>query len=124
MKNLNSAALKNHQVKIKQVENSIKSLEAKRSLVQSELSTKHKELNVLQHELNKAKRSTLLVVSEHAMLRYLERVYKLDLEKLHLEIVPVAMRESILELGSGNYCVDSSFHIQVIDNVVVSVLDE
>lgn len=61
-----------------------------------------------------------LVVSEHAMLRYLERVELVDLQEIAALVLPEDKKETIKTLGSGKYPINDH-RVVVVDNVVVTV---
>lgn len=62
-----------------------------------------------------------IVVSEHALVRYFERVKQFDLEVVKKELLPEKVKEQIAVLGDGRYPVDS-FKIVIKNNTVVSVI--
>jgi len=68
--------------------------------------------------------STTLIESEHALLRYLQRVYKLDLSKIEAEISPKELFLKVQELGNGTYCCEGGFSAKVVDGVIVTILDD
>lgn len=61
-------------------------------------------------------------VSDHAIVRYLERVKGLDIKAIKEEIAPQHVRNQIRALGSGYYPVDGKFKIRVKNGVVITVL--
>ena len=66
-----------------------------------------------------------LVVSEHALLRYFERVLGYDLNALSRQLTPPETVAMIRQLGSGTYPVLVNGHkvrIRVQDRVVTTVL--
>jgi len=65
-----------------------------------------------------------LVVSEHALLRYLEPVYKLDIEKIHTEILIPKLLSQVEEFGNGTYRGEDNYSIKVVDGVVVTILEQ
>ncbi|MDD2358308.1 MAG: hypothetical protein PHX13_10400 [Thiovulaceae bacterium] len=118
-----SANIKNTQVLISKIETELQYLASQMHLVQENISVKNKQLQSYKEQLMKLQTSSKeLIVSEHATLRYLERVYKLDLEKLHREIVPASLKKQISSLGNGTYT-SEGFRIRVVDNMVVTVLE-
>ncbi len=69
--------------------------------------------------------SAQLVVSEHALLRYFERILGYDLDAISQELLPPATVAKIRQLGSGTYPVQVHGHparIRVQDRVVTTVL--
>lgn len=63
------------------------------------------------------------VVSEHALLRYLERVKGIDLDAVRDEILD-GRRSSIRQLGSCKFKTGDGLTIVVKDRVVVTVMDK
>ncbi len=62
-------------------------------------------------------------VSDHALVRYLERACDLDLDRVRNDIVPLDVQVAALVCGDGRYPIGNQF-IAVIKNfTVVTVLD-
>jgi hypothetical protein len=61
-------------------------------------------------------------VSEHALLRYLERVYNLSMEEIKEAIMPKDIIPVVKKLGSGKIPVGDSHKLIVKNMVVVSVV--
>lgn len=85
------------------------------------LRTLKDKLNAAYKRLNKIKHSTVQV-SDHAVLRYLERIKGLDLEAIKKEIMPGGSQRLPKALGNGTYPVHNSHRFRVVDGVVVTVL--
>ncbi len=116
----------------------LKSLESRASKQKAISSEIDKELQVLNQRksresklltsiLNEIKRlkglDKELIVSEHALLRYLERIMGINLEDIKHEILNDKVASSIKMLGNGTYPVEE-YKIVVKDGVVVTVLDK
>lgn len=118
-----------------QGKNTLKGLQTQKAKIDSRISLKKIEISSLQRELNEMEKSKRrieemissfsekqeLIVSEHAILRYLERVKEMDLDKIISEI----KSEKIMSLynalgGSGKYP-SRNFSIVVKDNVIVTI---
>lgn len=70
----------------------------------------------------KAKNSTKTVLfTEHAILRYLERVKGIDMEQTKKEMVPDLVTQQIRALGNGEYPV-GTHSVKVKDNTVITIL--
>lgn len=63
-----------------------------------------------------------IVVSEHAMLRFLERAMGVDLDELSRRVLDDDTRALIDELGDGKYPIDEGLRAIVRNRVVVSVV--
>lgn len=63
-------------------------------------------------------------VSDHALVRYIERKYNLDLELMKAEVMPLDrnLLNSIKALGDGKYPVGDSHRIVVKGNTITTVL--
>lgn len=64
-----------------------------------------------------------LVVSEHAILRYFERVMKFDIEEIKKKILPDEQENQIKVLGSGTFSVETH-RLKVRNGVVITILTD
>jgi len=64
-----------------------------------------------------------IVITEHAILRYLERVQKIDIENVKNEILSPVIKKQLLQLNNCKYPV-KDFFILVKDNKIVTVLKD
>jgi len=60
-------------------------------------------------------------VSDHAIVRYLERVKGLDIDAIRKELLPDDVRQATL-MGNGYYPVNGTHKVRVKDGVVITVL--
>lgn len=79
---------------------------------------KQKELNEIQQNINKM--NPTIVITDHALLRYFQRVLGYNLEEIKLKILSDKAKEDILKLNTCNYPMDG-FNLIVKDNVVVTI---
>ena len=113
--------------------NNLKALHTKKSGLEQEVAKLNKQQKKLTNEiaiklsqLNNTKKkideigSQGIVVSEHAILRYLQRVKSMDIEALSEEIVPKRTSCLIQKSGSGRYEVDD--YILIVNNGVVTTI--
>ena len=62
-------------------------------------------------------------ITDHAVLRYLERVKGLDLKEVRRELLPVEIEKQIRAVGcAGVYPVFKSHKLRVRDNTIITVL--
>ncbi len=121
MANLNSSRIKAIQVQIAKIEEDIKRYNNDISDIQMNISTKAQQIKNYKAELAKLQTaSSDIIISEHAIVRYIERVLKIDMEKLHKEIISDEFKKSVTKLGNGTYTHNNHF-IKVVDNVIVTV---
>lgn len=65
----------------------------------------------------------MTLVSDHAVVRYLERIEGVDIEAIKKKILPEHMVKMTKALGNGYYPVGDTHKIRVKDGIVVTVLD-
>ena len=68
-----------------------------------------------------------VTVSDHALVRYIERVLGVDVEQIRAEMLPPDAAAGLRRLGSGRYPMrgpDGPYHVVVKDGTVVTVLDD
>ncbi len=123
MQHLTGTKIKNLQVLLTKKELEKEELNREFNAIQSRRDKCNNQIQKYKNEIKQlSAASDSLIVSEHAIIRYLQRVYALDLEKITQEIVPPTLSKEIKELGSGTYKCEG-FAIKVVDGVVVTVLD-
>lgn len=69
--------------------------------IESQLKHHESESARLYYKLRKMRRSTELKVSDHALVRYLERVTGIDFEKIKEEVITPELVELYRKLGDG-----------------------
>lgn len=108
--------------------------------LESELETKIKKLKLQQAHFNrqitplvdqlkelraklKHKKPDTIKVSDHAIVRYLERVEHINMDDIKLQIVNPDNQKAINVLGDGIYPLKKHSHIRIVvqDNTVVTV---
>lgn len=68
------------------------------------------------------RRKPSLEFTDHAIVRYLERVLKMDLSKLKQQIVPKATKELIEILGDGEFpC--GEYNVVVKNKTIITVIE-
>jgi len=124
MKHLGGTKIKQYQTLISKAKLNKEELTEEYRALQSKMDKANSLIKRYQGELDKVvSKSNSLIVSEHAMLRYLERVYKLDLLKIEQEIASKNLYVQVEALGNGTYSCDESYSAKVVDGVVVTILD-
>ena len=124
MKHLDGAKIKNLQVMITKIKLEIDDLKTQQRSIGESMNKKLSMMQKYEEELQTIKeRAKDLILSEHAILRYLERVYKLDTNKLYEEIVTQELKHNYERLGNGSYSVQDCM-VKIVDNVIVTVLEK
>lgn len=121
----NSAKLKNLTTQLKKLEQERLHLDNEISSLGQQRNDLNRRLRKISDEIEKLKsnRSSKVVLSEHAILRFLERVKGFNLKELNSQILPDSSNSAIETLGSGRFPVGNPpTHFLVIrDRVVVTV---
>lgn len=121
---MSSASLKSLQTRLSKAKDHLKALNAEKNDVTSRISQVQSSIKSLEADIERfKKRSKGIVVSEHAMLRYLERVNGIDLKALAEAVLPETGRKVAESLGNGTYPVETH-RVKVRDGVVVTVLTD
>lgn len=69
----------------------------------------------------------MIKISDHAIIRYLQRVYKFDLDGLIAQIVPDTIDKAVKTIGDGGYLVNDkigSYKLIIRGGVVTTILDK
>jgi len=113
LKQLNTRAAK-LEVDIKEARLEAKDKQQYCSRLENQLSNVKKEIVKLE--------DSEIVVSEHAMLRYIERVMGVDLEAIQQRILTPAVTSLINNAGSGKFPIEGGGKVVVKGNTIVSVV--
>jgi len=105
-----------------QAERRLEALHKERAALDQKISGEQKDLGSIRSQIEKlTRKKKAVVVSEHAILRYLERVKGVDIEAAKKEILPAAVAGVAAELGTGEFPV-GTHSVKVKDSVVVTIL--
>lgn len=97
-------------------------LTAEMTVLKEELKKAHKEVESLNCEIKDLTANP--VVSEHAMLRYFERVLGFDLDEIVDNILTPEIRERLKTQASGEFALDCGVKARVAGRVVVTLVDD
>jgi len=61
-------------------------------------------------------------VTDHAVVRYLERVRGVDILRIRKAICPPDVKNMALAMGKGDYPVKNKFYSRVVNNKIVTVI--
>ena len=92
-----------------------------RQLINERLSVAERNLKNTEEELKKLKTGNKIIVSEHAVLRYLERTMELDLKAVENEILSEEVVSQYKTLGNGKSPVSNGCKAVIKDNVVLTI---
>lgn len=123
-----SVVLKNLQSQKTEAQAELKMVESERRGLDDKIGKVKARLKSLDRQITELKDSSATpVVSEHAMLRYFERVLGYDLEEIKKQILSEKTIEQIRVLRSGRFpATHNGFHfkLRVKDRVVITVLTD
>ena len=103
----------------------LSSLKSERATLERDIATRQRRVKDLSQKLDHIRKtSEKVIVSEHAILRYLERVEGLDIESIKRKMVSNSAERQIKNLGSGIFPVGASHKLRVRKGYVVTVLTE
>ncbi len=102
----------------------IKTLKDQKRDVEDQLGRENEKLARFQREIDRLKKfNNTLIVSEHAILRYLERVQGINIEEIKKKILPVEVETKIRTIGNGSFPAETH-RIKVQNGVVVTILTD
>ena len=115
----NPHKLKELQVRRHKLQTKLNRLKNEKNDAINEYNKTSRQLDEVTHKINEMRSG--IIVSEHAIIRYLQKKYGLDLDELRREIVPHEVAKGISKLGSVKFTIRDSHRLIVKDNVVVTV---
>lgn len=89
---------------------------------QKECSEKKTMISALQDEITKIESVNELKLSEHAMLRYFERVHGYNLEEVESIIVTDKLKSLVEQLGGNGLYPCGGFSVRIKDYTIVTVV--
>ena len=100
-------------------------LKVQKNTIDREINSTNQNINNLNNKIDKLKERGSLIVSEHAIIRYIERVLGISIDEISQKILGNEIEKQIETLGNGTYPInDNEFKIVIKDNVVVTVIKE
>lgn len=64
----------------------------------------------------------MINISDHAIVRYLERVYGMDMKIIRREIVSLETEMAIMTCGNGRYPIGDRFQVVIENNTAITVV--
>ena len=89
-----------------------------------ELVTKKESLKRIEDRIKNLNADGSIKVTEHAILRYLERVKGLNIADIEKEILEESIVNTISVLGNGTYPHPKGFKVKVKDNNIVTIIND
>jgi len=119
---MDTQKLKSLQVNQTRLENEIKELKASITELNKKINEKNTQLSAVTKEIQDI-HSQHPVITEHALLRYVERILQIDLEKVKQEILSDENVKIIDNLKSCKIPLRSKFKIVVKNKSIVTIVD-
>ena len=116
-----SHELKGLQSRLAKKEAELTSLKEEKIDINTKVNVCSREMHSLKERIGKIGKQKNIIVSEHAILRYIERVCGLDIEQYRSDILSVSLINSVEALGNGKHPNPKGFTAVVKDNVVVTI---
>ena len=118
-----SDALKRLQTRLHEKRNLYKTYENEKNHIQSKITLVKKEIDDINNQIKKMTNSELNI-SEHAILRYLERVQNINIEEIKKEILTEELKLRFKTLGNGTYVVNGISYKIHNGNIVTTIKKE
>lgn len=124
----NSHILKQYTTQLKKIDAEIEGLKLESSRISKEMAQKYKTKEDLLKKIDSLSKSDKIVISEHAVLRYCERVLGLNLDEISKQILNEDVLQLVtrLDYGNGEYPSKnnegSKFKIVLKNNVIVTII--
>lgn len=111
--------LKALETRIKTHQADLKMLKDQQAEISKQITAKQQQISAVQGQIDKLKRSDL-VLSEHALLRYIERAQLVDVKAIEGQLITPALRLQVQTLGDGEYPV-GDLKAVVKQNMIVTI---
>jgi chromosome segregation ATPase len=117
----NSQELKQLQTRRDRLKVQVDSLKEESKQKNKELSKAQNQLKSVLDQIEQLKEADI-VVTEHAILRFIERSMGIDLEQVTNLILTEKLKHSISALGNGRHPIGDGMKAVVKDNAIVSIV--
>ena len=103
------------------LQSEIEAIKIESEILNNKLQSAERNLGKIREEIKKLKEGSKIIVSEHAMLRYIERVLGIDLKEIERRILTDEVKEQYKIVGNGRFPINDEFRVLIRDNVVVTI---
>lgn len=115
-----SHELKGLQVRLEKKKAELKLLKEDKEDLDSKYLTCKYDVDTLKKRVDEFSKETKITVSEHALLRYIERVNGVDLNAIREKILTSSLVSSIKAMGNGKHPLDGCRAV-VVNNTIVTI---
>jgi chromosome segregation ATPase len=116
--------LKGAQTRLDRNRAELRFLEQEKSDVAQRIVVVRARIASIEEEVRKLKGTISVIVSEHAMLRYLERIMRIDMDDVRRKILEPGVVQAISHFHSGNIPHPDGFSVRARENVVTTVIND
>lgn len=112
--------------RLEDAKSALRVLKDERSELDNKIRKEQETVTRLDKEIGRLKSSNTgkaAIVSEHALLRYFERVLNFDLDKIKRDLMPEGVEKAIKTMGSGTFPT-TTHRLKVKNGIVVTVLTD
>ena len=103
------------------LQSEIEAIKIEREILNNKLQSAERNLGKIREEIKKLKEGNKIIVSEHAMLRYIERVLGINLKEIEKRILTDEVKEQYKIVGNGRFPINDEFRALIRDHVVVTI---
>lgn len=107
---------------LKAVKKEREKYKVKLDLIQKEYESRNKTVKTLEETIKNAGQKKSITVSDHARLRYLERVRGIDIDQMDREILNDKTVSLIRQLGGNGTYPNADFCLKLNDYTVVTII--
>lgn len=113
--------------KIKELQGRIEKEKAGRAIIEMEIAERRKKIkhisgniNYLEQEIGKLGKEQGIIISEHALLRYISKVELIPIENIYNKVVTEEFKRVVSILGdNGDYPIWDGTHVAILRNSII-----
>lgn len=114
--------LKTYYTNLSNLNKDLDQLKRESSTVNSKIVKKKREIASIENKINKM-HTGKVIISEHAIIRYLERIEGINMEAVKDKMVNSRTRDAINVLTSGTFPIQGG-RLEVKNNIVITVIKD
>lgn len=118
-----SQELKHYKTQARKLDERLEQMEEQYKRLGKMIETAVRERQEIEDNISRLKRRNKLIVSEHAILRYLERVEGMDIDAIKDKIVTEEIVNSYEVAGDGKYNLNG-FTLVINEKIITTILDK
>lgn len=107
---------------LKKMEGDAEALKIEVQNKQREYSSKLRAIETIKEQINKLEKQNGVIVTEHAILRYLERVKGINLADISKEILTDEIKKFVAVIGGNGTYPNNGFSVKIVDYKIVTVI--